>query len=105
MPRKIPTGFAAAGVPDHDRSYTRQMFCAAESISMPTYLGWQKLGLGPEEYCVNGVYRVTPRAREEWHARMLKRAKSKAVQLERMRRQKAARLAAMVSVASPNHIS
>lgn len=105
MSRRKKSVIDGNAIPDHERSYTRQQFCLAENISLPTYYNWQRIGLGPEEICINGIFRITAQQRERWHRKMEKNATSKQVKIARARRQRINATAAMISARGPRHIS
>ena len=86
---------------DPRRSLTRNEFCYAEHLSPAKYFDLKKRDLTPVELNIDGIFRITPEAREEWRARMAKLAKGKAAQLEAKRRQELAPIAAL----SPKHVS
>ena len=90
---------------DLRRSLTQQEFCWVERISRAKYFDLKKLGLNPDEIDIDGVLRITPRARELWHERMAELAKSEAAQLEAQRRRELAVIAGRAAAASPSHIS
>ena len=90
---------------DPRRSLSRLQFCWAENISPAKYHELQKKGLGPAVTDIDGVQRITPEARAEWHQLMAERAKSGAVRLEAARRRELAIIAGRAAAASPNHVS
>jgi truncated hemoglobin YjbI len=90
---------------DPRRSLSRLQFCWVENISPAKYHELQKKGLGPAVTDVDGVQRITPEARAEWHQLMAERAKSGAVRLEAARRRELAIIAGRAAAASPNHVS
>ena len=89
---------------DPRRSLSRLQFCWAENISPAKYHELQKKGLGPAVTDIDGVQRITPEARAEWHQLMAERAKSGAVRLETARRRELAIIAGRAAAASPNHV-
>jgi hypothetical protein len=90
---------------DLRRSLTQQEFCWVERISRAKYFDLKKLGLNPDEIDIDGVLRITPRARELWHKRMQALAKSKAARLEAERRRQSAANAGRIAARSPLHAS
>ena len=90
---------------DPRRSLSRLQFCWVENISPAKYHKLQKKGLGPAVTDIDGVQRITPEARAEWHHLMAERAKSGAAQLEAARRRELAVIAGRAAAASPNHVS
>ena len=90
---------------DPRRSLSRLQFCWVENISPAKYHELQKKGLGPAVTDIDGVQRITPEARAEWHQLMAERAKSGAVRLETARRRELAIIAGRAAAASPNHVS
>ena len=90
---------------DPRRSLSRLQFCWVENISPAKYHELQKKGLGPAVTDIDGVQRITPEARAEWHQLMAERAKSGAVRLEAARRRELAVIAGRAAAASPNHVS
>ena len=90
---------------DPRRSLSKLQFCWAENISPAKYHELQKKGLGPAVTDIDGVQRITPEARAEWHQLMAERAKSGAVRLEAARRRELAIIAGRAAAASPNHVS
>ena len=83
-----------------NRSLSQTEFCWIERISKSKYYQLRKLGLAPDETNIDGLIRITPKARETWHERMAELAKSESRQLEAERRR-----AQAASAASPRHIS
>jgi hypothetical protein len=65
----------------------------------------KKRGLTPDEIDIDGVLRITPKARETWHARMATLAKGEAAQLEAARRRALAAIAGRAAAQSPLHAS
>jgi len=57
---------------DPRRSLTRNEFCYAEHLSLAKYFDLKKRNLTPVELNIDGIFRITPEAREEWRARMPK---------------------------------
>ena len=90
---------------DPRRSLSQQEFCWLENISKAKFYELKKRGLTPDEIDIDGVLRITPKARETWHARMAKLAKGKAAQLEAARRRELAVIAGRAAARSPNHAS
>jgi hypothetical protein len=90
---------------DPRRSLSQQEFCWLENISKAKFYELKKRGLTPDEIDIDGVLRITPKARETWHARMAELAKSEAAQLEAGRRRELASIAGRAAAASPLHIS
>ena len=78
---------------DLRRSLTQQEFCWVENISKAKFYELKKRGLTPDEIDIDGVLRITPKAREAWHERMAALAKSEAAQLEAERRRELAVIA------------
>jgi hypothetical protein len=54
---------------DPRRSLSQQEFCWLEHISKAKFYELKKRGLTPDEIDIDGVLRITPKARETWHAR------------------------------------
>ena len=90
---------------DPRRSLSQKQFCWVENISLAKYFELKKKGLGPRVEDIDGVKRITPQAREEWHERMAELAKGEAAQLEAERRRVQAAEAGRIAAASPRHIS
>ena len=90
---------------DTNRSLTRTEFCYVENMSPTKYHGLKNKGLGPEEMNIDGMIRITPEAREEWHKRMAELAKGEAARLEAERRRELAVTAGRAAAQSPNHVS
>jgi hypothetical protein len=90
---------------DPRRSLSITQFCWAEGISKAKYYDLQKKGLAPAVTDIDGVQRITPEARAEWHQRMAERAKGEAARLEAERRRELAVIAGRAAAASPNHVS
>jgi hypothetical protein len=90
---------------DPKRSLSQNGFCYVENISKAKYYELKKRGLAPDETNIDGLIRITPKAREAWHARMAELAKSEAAQLEAERRRELASIAGRAAAASPLHIS
>jgi len=90
---------------DPRRSLSQKQFCWVENISLAKYFELKKRGLGPAITDIDGVQRITPEAREEWHERMAELAKSEAARLEAERRRELAVIAGRAAAASPLHIS
>jgi hypothetical protein len=88
---------------DPRRSLSQQEFCWLENISKAKFYELKKRGLTPDEIDIDGVLRITPKARETWHARMAELAKSEAHSASRRRRELAS--IAGRAAASPLHIS
>jgi hypothetical protein len=89
---------------DPRRSLSQQEFCWLE-ISKAKFYELKKRGLTPDEIDIDGVLRITPKAREEWHARMVEHAKGEAAQLEAERRRELAVSAGRAAAQSPLHVS
>jgi hypothetical protein len=89
------------------RSLTRAEFCFAEHLSKSTYHELKKRGLGPDEFVVPGskIIRITPQARDAWHAKMAELAKGEAARIEAERRHELAVIAGKAAAASPLHVS
>ena len=90
---------------DPKRSLSQNGFCYVENISKAKYYELKKRGLAPDETNIDGLIRITPKAREAWHARMAELAKSEAAQLEAERRRELASIAGRAAASSPLHIS
>jgi hypothetical protein len=90
---------------DSKRSLSQREFCEIENISRSKFFSLKKRGLGPALLNIDGLIRITPKAREAWHKRLAKLAKSKAAHLEAERRRKLAEIAGRIAAASPKHIS
>ena len=90
---------------DPRRSLSQKQFCWVENISLAKYFELKKKGLGPRVEDIDGVKRITPQAREEWHKRMAELAKGEAAQLEAERMRELASIAGRAAAASPLHIS
>jgi hypothetical protein len=90
---------------DPRRSLSQKQFCWAENISLAKYFELKKRGLGPAITDIDGVQRITPEAREEWHKRMAELANGEAARLEAERRRELAALAGRAAAASPLHVS
>jgi hypothetical protein len=90
---------------DPRRSLSQNEFCWLERISKSKYYQLRKKGLAPDETNICGVIRITPEARETWHARMAALAKSEAARLEAERRRELAVIAGRLAAQSPNHVS
>jgi len=90
---------------DLRRSLTQQEFCWVERISRAKYFDLKKLGLNPDEIDIDGLIRITPKAREAWHARMAELARGEAARLEAERRRALAVAAGRAAAQSPNHAS
>jgi hypothetical protein len=90
---------------DPKRSLSRNEFCYVEHICRAKFFDLKKRGLAPDETNIDGLIRITPKAREAWHARMAELAKSEAAQLEAERRRELASIAGRAAAASPLHIS
>jgi hypothetical protein len=90
-----------------DRSQTIAEFCESEHISKTTFYGLLKRNLGPEVFEVPGttIKRITPAAREAWHALMRELAESEAAKLEVERRRELAAVAGRIAARSPLHVS
>jgi hypothetical protein len=89
-----------------DVSLTIQQFCRRESISLTTFHKMQRLGLGPELMRIPGtrLVRISPGARERFHEKLEKLAKSEAGKRERAHRQRLASAAGRIAVQSEKHI-
>jgi hypothetical protein len=89
------------------RSQTPTEFCFAEHLSKSTYHELKKRGLGPVELVVPGtkIIRITPEARDAWHAKMAELSKSESAQLEAERRREIAAIAGKIAAQSPRHVS
>jgi hypothetical protein len=89
------------------RSQTFTEFCQGERISKTTLYGLLRRGLGPEVLEVPGtkIKRITPEAREAWHARMAELAKTESSRLEAERRRELAAIAGKRAAESPRHVS
>src|SRR5262245_27241365 len=88
-----------------NRSLTRKEFRFLENISTAKFFKLKKRGLAPDEIDIDGVKRITPQAREEWHKRMAELAKTEAAQLEAERRRELAVTAGRAAAMSPRHVS
>ena len=89
------------------RSQTPTEFCFAEHLSKSTYHELKKRGLGPVELVVPGtkIIRITPEARDAWHAMMAELAGTESARLEAERRRELAVMAGKAAAASPRHAS
>ena len=90
---------------DPRRSLSQKQFCWVENISLAKYFELKKKGLGPRVEDIDGVKRITPQAREEWHKRMAELAKGEAAQLEAERRRETASIAGRKAAQSEFHVS
>jgi len=90
---------------DPRRSLSQKQFCWVENISLAKYFELKKRGLGPAITDIDGVQRITPEAREEWHKRMAELAKGEAARLEAERRRELAVIAGRAAALSPKHVS
>ena len=90
---------------DPKRSLSQNGFCYVENISKAKYYELKKRGLAPDETNIDGLIRITPKAREAWHARMAELAKSEAARLEAERRRELAVIAGRAAAQSPLHVS
>jgi hypothetical protein len=90
---------------DPRRSLSQNEFCYVENISRAKFFKLKKRGLAPDETNIDGLIRITPKARETWHTRMAELAKSEAAQLEAQRRRELAVIAGRAAAQSPKHIS
>jgi hypothetical protein len=100
----MPVAVNEAKLKNFEKSLTIPEFCHLERMSEPSYYLLKKRKLGPEELRYLSMVRITPKAREQWHKRMAKHAKSRAAKLEEQRLRAHAKTAARASVESPNHI-
>jgi hypothetical protein len=89
------------------RSQTPTEFCFAEHVSKSTYHELKKRGLGPVELVVPGtkIIRITPEARDAWHAMMAELAGTESARLEAERRRAQAAEAGRIAATSPRHVS
>jgi len=90
---------------DQRRSLSQKQFCWVENISKAKFYELKKRGLAPDETNIDGLLRITPKAREEWHERMAKLAKGEAARIEAERRRELAVIAGKAAAASPLHVS
>jgi hypothetical protein len=44
-------------------------FCEAENVSKAMYFKMREAGLGPIEYCIGDLVRITPQAIRDWRAK------------------------------------
>jgi predicted site-specific integrase-resolvase len=87
-------------------SMTIKEWCRVEGIAESTFHKWQKQGIGPAIFNPPGTRTVRiVESRESYHARMMKRAATRAAKREHKRRAELAKRAAKISAASPNHAS
>ena len=89
------------------RSLTKAEFCELERMSVATYHKLKRAGYGPAEVRFPGMAfaRITPQARQEWHALIEKLRTDKNLQLELERRTVQSREAGKRAAASPRHVS
>jgi hypothetical protein len=87
------------------RAFSLSEFCRVENFSKSFFYALRKKNLAPAVSDINGLLRITPQAREEWHQRMLELAKSSAAQVEAERRRELATVAGKAAAASDRHIS
>ena len=90
---------------DPKRSLSQDQFCWLENISRAKFYHLKKRGLAPTVTDIDGLQRITPEAREEWHQRMAELAQGEAARLEAERRRELAAIAGRAAAASPLHIS
>jgi hypothetical protein len=90
---------------DPKRSLSLKGFRWLENISLSKFYGLKKKGLLPDITDIDGLQRITPEAREEWHQRMAELAQGEAARLEAERRRELAAIAGRAAAASPLHIS
>jgi hypothetical protein len=90
---------------DPKRSWSRTEFCFIKNISRAKYFDLKKRGLAPDEENIDGLIRISPEARESWHARMFEIAQSEAARLEGERRRELAVIAGRAAAQSPLHVS
>jgi hypothetical protein len=76
-----------------------------ENISLSKYHELRKKGLGPAVTEIDGLQRITPEARDDWHALMAEHAQSEAARLEAKRRHEQAITAGKRAAESALHIS
>jgi hypothetical protein len=90
---------------DPRRALTVPEFCWLEHLSKSKFFKLKRRGLAPTTTDVDGLQRISPQSRENWHERMAARAKSEVTQLEAERRRELAAVAGRAAAASPNHVS
>jgi hypothetical protein len=90
---------------DPRRALTVPEFCWLEHLSKSKFFELKRRGLAPTTTDVDGLQRISPQSREDWHERMAALAKSEAAQVEAERRRELAAVAGRAAAASPNHVS
>jgi hypothetical protein len=75
---------------DPRRALTVPEFCWLEHLSKSKFFELKRRGLAPTTTDVDGLQRISPQSREDWHERMAALAKSEAAQLEAERRRELA---------------
>src|SRR5437016_1380121 len=90
---------------DPKRSLSQDQFCWLENISRAKFYQLKKRGLAPTVTNIDGLLRISPEAREEWHERMAEVARGEAARLEAERRREIAALAGRAAAQSPKHVS
>ena len=90
---------------DPKRSLSQDQFCWLENISRAKFYQLKKRGLAPTVTNIDGLLRISPEAREEWHERMAEVARGEAARLEAERRREIAALAGRAAAQSPLHVS
>jgi hypothetical protein len=88
-------------------SKTIAEFCAAENISKSVYYDLRRRKLGPEESRIFGttIVRITNESHVAWRENMAELAKSKAAELEAVRRRAQTAAAGKIAAKSPLHVS
>ena len=90
---------------DPRRSLSQKQFCWVENMSSAKYFALKRKGLGPRVDNIDGLQRISPESRQEWHKRMAELAQSEAAQLEAERRRELAIEAGRAAAKSPLHVS